>query len=140
MAMLMLSHRPGITIEDGCVIGAGSVVTKNVPAYHVAAGNPARVIRKVAPEVPDAPDLLYESDGGRSKVRTPRTNTERGHGRQSLGKNRRQQAARQNPPDAGSFMANLVPESKEHRAVLLTAGLLVVAGMVGFWLGGHPMA
>lgn len=140
MAMLMLSHRPGITIEDGCVIGAGSVVTKNVPAYHVVAGNPARVIRKVAPEVPDAPDLVYESDGGRSKVRRPKTNTEQGHGRQSLGKTRRQQAARQNPPDAGSFMANLVPESKEHRATLLTAGLLVVAGMVGFWLGGHPMA
>lgn len=140
MAMLMLSHRPGITIEDGCVIGAGSVVTKNIPAYHVAAGNPARVIRKVAPDVPDSPDLLSESDGGRSKVRRPKTNTEHGHDRQSLGKTRRQQAARQNPPDAGSFMANLVRESKEHRATLLTAGLLVVVGMVGFWLGGHPMA
>ncbi len=36
---------PGITIGEGCIIGAGSVVTKDVPAYSVAAGNPARVIR-----------------------------------------------------------------------------------------------
>lgn len=37
---------PGVTIGRGCTIGAGSVVTKDVPAFHVAAGNPARVIRK----------------------------------------------------------------------------------------------
>jgi len=35
----------GITIGDGAVIGAGSVVTKNVPAYAIVAGNPARIIR-----------------------------------------------------------------------------------------------
>jgi maltose O-acetyltransferase len=33
----------GVTIGDRAVIGAGSVVTKDVPAGHVAAGNPARV-------------------------------------------------------------------------------------------------
>ncbi|KAJ5698284.1 trimeric LpxA-like protein [Penicillium macrosclerotiorum] len=38
---------PGVTIGDGCTIGAGSVVTKDVPACHVAAGNPARIIRKI---------------------------------------------------------------------------------------------
>ncbi len=38
---------PGVTIGEGCIIGAGSVVTKDVPPYSVAAGNPARVIRKV---------------------------------------------------------------------------------------------
>lgn len=34
-------------IGKGCTIGAGSVVTKDVPDYHVAAGNPARLIRKL---------------------------------------------------------------------------------------------
>ncbi|OJD30949.1 maltose o-acetyltransferase [Diplodia corticola] len=38
---------PGVRIGRGCVIGAGSVVTKDVPPEHVAYGNPARVIRKV---------------------------------------------------------------------------------------------
>ncbi|KAE8554712.1 hypothetical protein EYB25_003253 [Talaromyces marneffei] len=38
---------PGVTIGRGCTIGAGSVVTKDVPAFHVAAGNPARIIRKI---------------------------------------------------------------------------------------------
>ncbi|MGW0842870.1 acyltransferase [Streptomyces sp. NPDC002787] len=35
----------GVTIGDHCVIGAGAVVTKDVPAWTVAAGNPARRIR-----------------------------------------------------------------------------------------------
>lgn len=38
---------PGIRIGNGAAIGAGSVVTKDVPPFHVAAGNPARVIRKI---------------------------------------------------------------------------------------------
>lgn len=37
---------PGVTIGDRCVIGAGSVVTKDMPADSVAVGNPARVIRR----------------------------------------------------------------------------------------------
>jgi len=36
---------PGVTIGDRAVIGAGSVVTKDIPAGAVAAGNPCRVIR-----------------------------------------------------------------------------------------------
>jgi maltose O-acetyltransferase len=38
---------PGITIGDRSVIGAGSVVTKNIPAGVFAAGNPCRVIRPI---------------------------------------------------------------------------------------------
>lgn len=37
----------GVTIEDGAVIGAGSVVTTNVPSYTVVAGNPARIVKKI---------------------------------------------------------------------------------------------
>ena len=36
---------PGVTIGKGAVVGAGSVVTKNVGAYEIVAGNPARKIR-----------------------------------------------------------------------------------------------
>jgi len=38
---------PGVTIGRGCTIGAGSVVTKSVPPFHVVAGNPAKLIRKL---------------------------------------------------------------------------------------------
>ena len=38
---------PGITIGDRSVIGAGSVVTKNIPADVFAAGNPCKVIRSL---------------------------------------------------------------------------------------------
>ncbi len=37
----------GVTIGDNTVIGAGSVVTKDIPANVIAAGNPARVIREL---------------------------------------------------------------------------------------------
>ena len=37
---------PGVTIGDNVVIGAGSIVTKNIPSNVVAYGNPCRVIRE----------------------------------------------------------------------------------------------
>jgi maltose O-acetyltransferase len=36
---------PGVTIGEGGVVAAGAVVTRDVPAYNVVAGNPARVVR-----------------------------------------------------------------------------------------------
>ena len=38
---------PGVEIGDGAIIGAGSVVTKSIPANTLAAGNPCRVIREI---------------------------------------------------------------------------------------------
>lgn len=38
---------PGVTIGDNSVIGAGSVVTKDIPENVVAVGNPCRVLRKI---------------------------------------------------------------------------------------------
>lgn len=37
---------PGIHIGDGVIVGAGSVVTKNVPSNSIVAGNPAKIIRE----------------------------------------------------------------------------------------------
>jgi len=39
-------YHPGGAIGDGAVIGAGSIVTKDVGPYEIWAGNPARFIRK----------------------------------------------------------------------------------------------
>ncbi len=46
---------PNVTIGDNAVIGAGSVVTQAIPANCVAAGNPARVIRRFEPPTPPMP-------------------------------------------------------------------------------------
>jgi len=38
---------PGITIGDNTVIGSGSILTKDIPANVIAAGNPCKVIREI---------------------------------------------------------------------------------------------
>ena len=47
----------GVTIGEGCVIGAGSVVTRDIPPHTVAVGNPARPIREITDK--DASALQY---------------------------------------------------------------------------------
>lgn len=44
---------PGVTIGEGCVIGAGSVVNRDIPPYSLAVGNPCRVVRRLE-ECPSA--------------------------------------------------------------------------------------
>ena len=38
---------PGVTIGDNVVIGAGSVVNKDIPSNSVAVGNPCKVIKEI---------------------------------------------------------------------------------------------
>ena len=49
---------PGVTIGDNTVVGAGSVVTKDLPANVVAVGNPCRVMREISGQ-----DALYYRKG-----------------------------------------------------------------------------
>lgn len=54
---------PGVTIGDGCVIGAGSVVTRDIPANSFAAGVPCRVIREIteADSMVHMPEVLADN-------------------------------------------------------------------------------
>lgn len=38
---------PGVTIGEGAIVGAGSLVTKDVPAWTIAAGRPAKVVKQI---------------------------------------------------------------------------------------------
>lgn len=38
---------PGVTIGDGAIVGARSLVTKDIPAWTIATGNPARVVKNI---------------------------------------------------------------------------------------------
>lgn len=49
---------PGVTIGDNCVIGAGSVVTRDIPSNSFAAGVPCKVIR----EITDADSMKYKPE------------------------------------------------------------------------------
>ena len=49
---------PGVSIGDESIIGAGSVVTRDIPALVVAAGNPCRVLRPIGEE-----DRLHDFQG-----------------------------------------------------------------------------
>ena len=49
---------PGVTVGNNCVIGAGSVVTRDIPDNSFAAGVPCRVIR----EITDADSMVHKPD------------------------------------------------------------------------------
>jgi acetyltransferase-like isoleucine patch superfamily enzyme len=54
---------PGVTIGDECVIGANSLITTDIPANSLAAGNPAKVLRENFPKRPDAAAVQTMIDG-----------------------------------------------------------------------------
>ena len=42
---------PGVTIGEGAIVGAGSIVTKDIPAWTIATGSPAKVIKSIPERV-----------------------------------------------------------------------------------------
>lgn len=48
MVGMMTFITPGVTIGDGAIIGGGSVVTRDIPAWTIASGRPAKVYKEVA--------------------------------------------------------------------------------------------
>lgn len=40
---------PGVTIGEGSIVGAGSLVTKDIPAWTIATGRPAKVVKQIPP-------------------------------------------------------------------------------------------
>lgn len=38
---------PGVTVGEGAIVGAGSLVTKDIPAWTIASGRPARVVKEI---------------------------------------------------------------------------------------------
>jgi acetyltransferase-like isoleucine patch superfamily enzyme len=61
---------PGVTIGEGAVVGARSVVTQNVPSFTVVAGNPARVIKQIARDERSADGETGYKGGVRSGAAT----------------------------------------------------------------------
>jgi acetyltransferase-like isoleucine patch superfamily enzyme len=49
---------PGVRVGHHSAVGAGSVVTRDIPAHCLAAGNPARVVRKIEPGDVGSPSLI----------------------------------------------------------------------------------
>ncbi len=47
---------PGVTIGDGAIVGAKSLVTKDIPPYAVVTGQPARVVKQIAEREVEKPD------------------------------------------------------------------------------------
>ena len=39
---------PGVTIGEGAIVGAGSLVTKDIPAWSIASGRPAKVVKQIS--------------------------------------------------------------------------------------------
>ena len=55
---------PGVTVGDNCVIGAGSIVTRDIPSNSFAAGNPCRVIREITEKdsMKYKPEILADNE------------------------------------------------------------------------------
>jgi hypothetical protein len=138
--VLKLVYRPGVSIGDGCVIGAGAVVAKSVPAYHVAAGIPARVLRKVANNAPGAHSLVYETKDDRVVVCEPEQTS-----------NRMASEIEHSSPGKwfdivrslqwlGAIKSDMPNSLGKPPCVAAHVSALFVAAVVGYWLGVSRLA
>lgn len=48
---------PGVTIGEGAIVGAGSLVTKDIPAWTVATGRPAKVVKQIKERTDEHTDI-----------------------------------------------------------------------------------
>ena len=55
---------PGVTVGEGAIVGAGSLVTKDIPAWTIATGRPARVVKQI-PQRVDKETISNEMGGGK---------------------------------------------------------------------------
>jgi acetyltransferase-like isoleucine patch superfamily enzyme len=55
---------PGVRVGHHSAVGAGSVVTSNIPAHCLAVGNPARVVRSIGPRDVGSPSLIPAGPAG----------------------------------------------------------------------------
>ena len=117
------------------MVGAGSVVTKSMTDYHVVIGNTARAYRKVAPEIPDAPGLVYEAKGNHVFVIGNRSGKDRylEDGPSAPGQEN-QDSGLQPVRWAGLWKAKGSMLPGERRPAAIQVCVLVTAAALGYWL------
>jgi hypothetical protein len=133
---LTIIYSPGVSIGDGCVIGAGSVVSKSVPAYHIAAGVPARVIRKVASDVPDVPSLIHGIEDDLVVLRGPTQGHRQSH-QKTEPLNRGKMLDREQPWDWLEVVKAKLPvwHGRPRHIAVDVCGVFAAATF-GYWLRG----
>lgn len=62
LGCILIGGKDGITIEQGAIIGAGTLVNRSVPDHKVAAGVPIRILRDVAPSSRELAVLASRAD------------------------------------------------------------------------------
>lgn len=60
---------PGLTIDEDVMVGAGAVVTRNVPRNAIVTGNPARIVGYAGTRMPGAPPQAVPAAGGPTETR-----------------------------------------------------------------------
>lgn len=118
------------------MIGAGSVVSKSVPAYHLAAGVPARVLRKVASDVPDAPGPVLEVEDDSGTVHGMTQDHAQSH--HEIDSSTRGEMLGKVQPGAwlDVIKAQLLAWHDKSRHIAVSACVVVVAASFGYWLRG----